>query len=307
MTPTSNSTLTSTPAKRGHGLRIREHKAATLGLVILGAFGVLGLLASVIAPSSIHKHAGAVFGPPSASHLLGLDDSGADMLGLVLMGTRVSMLVGLVSTIISVVLGGVIGVLAGYFGGRVDAVLMRLTDVFLVVPILPLMIVVAALWGPSVSHAILIIGLLSWTPTARVMRSQVLTTRERAFVRRAKALGSGHGRIIWHHVLPRVRGQLFANFVIVLASAIFFEAALAFLGLESVTTVSWGTLIANAFNRAASSAGAWWAFVPPGLCIALVVLACSLVAMSFEDAGSARVPESHIFAGRLKVVRRDAQ
>ncbi|WP_245750397.1 ABC transporter permease [Nocardioides terrae] len=229
------------------------------------------------------------------------------MLGLVLVGTRVSMLVGLASTVIAVALGGVVGVVAGYFGGRVDAVLMRLTDVFLVVPILPLMIVVAALWGPSVGHAILIIGLLSWTPTARVMRSQVLSTRERAFVRRAKALGASHLRVIWHHVFPRVRGLLVANSVIVLASAIFFEAALAFLGLESVSTTSWGTLIANAFNRAASSAGAWWAFVPPGACIALMVLACSLVAMSLEDVGSARVPESHIFAGRLEVIRSDGQ
>jgi peptide/nickel transport system permease protein len=297
--------MVSTPAGQGPGLRILDHKAATLGLLIIAVFGALAMLAPVIAPSSIHQQAGPVFGPPSRSHLLGLDDSGADMLSLVLMGTRVSMVVGLLSTIISVTLGGVIGVLAGYFGGRVDTALMRLTDVFLVVPILPLMIVVAALWGPSVTHAILIIGLLSWTPTARVMRAQVLATRERAFVRRAKALGAGHLRTIWHHVLPRVRGLLVANSVIVLASAIFFEAALAFLGLESVTTTSWGTLIANAFNRAASSAGAWWAFVPPGACIALMVLACSLVAMSFEDAGNARVPESQIFAGRLQVVRRD--
>ena len=288
-------------------MRVRDHKAATAGLVIIVAFGLLALLADVIAPSSIHQQVGPVFGPPSRGHVLGLDDSGADMLSLVLMGTRVSMVVGLASTIIAVTLGGIVGVLAGYFGGRVDAGLMRLTDVFLVVPILPLMIVVAALWGPSVGHAILIIGLLSWTPTARVMRSQVLATRERAFVRRAKAFGAGHMRIIWHHVFPRVRGLLVANSVIVLASAIFFEAALAFLGLESVTTTSWGTLIANAFNRAASSAGAWWAFVPPGACIALMVLGCSLVAMSFEDAGSARVPESHIFAGRLEVIRRDGQ
>lgn len=282
--------------------RIRDHRAAALGLLIIAGFGILAVVAPAITPSSVHQQAGPVFGPPSGSHILGLDDSGADMLGLVLVGTRISMLVGLTSTAIAVLLGGTIGVLAGYFGGRVDSMLMRLTDVFLVVPVLPLMIVVAALWGPSVGHAILIIGLLSWTPTARVMRSQVLATRERAFIRRAKALGAGHLRVIWHHVLPRVRGLLVANSVIVLASAIFFEAALAFLGLESVSTTSWGTLIANAFNRAASSAGAWWAFVPPGACIALMVLACSLVAMSFEDAGNARVPESHIFAGRLEVV-----
>ena len=307
MTRTATDTTGSTLQDRRQAFRIWDHKAAGLGLLIIVVFGVLALLASAVAPYSTHKQVGAVFGAPSVSHLLGLDDSGLDMLSLVIMGTRVSMLVGVVSTLISVTFGGIVGVVAGYFGGRVDAALMRLTDVFLVVPVLPLMIVVASLWGPSISHAILLIGLLSWTPTARVMRAQVLTTRERAFVRRAKAFGSGHLRVIWHHVLPRVRGQLVANFVIVLASAIFFEAALAFLGLESVSTISWGTLIANAFNRAASSAGAWWAFVPPGLCIALMVLACSLVAMSLEDTGNARVPESHIFPGRIRVVSRDGR
>jgi peptide/nickel transport system permease protein len=288
-----------------YGLRVRDHKAATLGLLIIVTFGLLAVLASAMAPYPVHKQVGPVFGPPSPSHPLGLDDTGADVLSLVIMGTRVSMLVGVVSTVVAVSLGGLIGILAGYFGGRTDAVLMRLTDVFLVVPVLPLMIVVAALWGPSISHAILIIGLLSWTPTARVLRAQVLVTRERLFVRRAKALGAGHLRIIWHHVLPRVQGLLVANSVIVLASAIFFEAALAFLGLQHVTTISWGTLIANAFNRAASSAGAWWAFIPPGVCIALIVFACSLVAMALEDAGNGRALESHIFARRLKVVSPD--
>jgi peptide/nickel transport system permease protein len=282
---------------------VRHRKALILGAAMLAIFALVALLAPLLEPYSPHAQVGPDFAPPSSAHPLGLDDGGVDMLSLVIAGTRISLLVGVAATAIAVVIGSIVGVCAGYFGGRVDGFLMRVTDISLVVPVLPLMIVVAAIWGPSLSHAILIIGLLSWTVMARVMRAQVLSVRERAFVRRVKAMGASDARIIWHHVLPQVRALLFANAITVVAAAIFFEASLAFLGLESAATISWGTLIANAFNRAASSAGAWWAFVPPGVCIALFVLACSLVAMSLEDHENTRVLTPYIFPGKLRVVR----
>jgi peptide/nickel transport system permease protein len=286
---------------------VRDRRALILGCVLLAVFAIVAVIAPLIEPYNPRAQVGAVFGSPSGTHLLGLDDGGVDMLSLVIAGTRTSLLVGVAATAISVVIGSVVGICAGYFGGRVDGVLMRITDISLVVPVLPLMIVVAAIWGPSLAHAILIIGLLSWTAMARVMRAQVLSVRERAFVRRVKTMGASDWRIIWHHVLPQVRSLLLANAVIVIAAAIFFEASLAFLGLESADTISWGTLIANAFNRAASSVGAWWAFVPPGACIALFVLACSLVAMALEDADNTRILSPHIFSGPLRVVFRDAR
>jgi peptide/nickel transport system permease protein len=281
----------------------RRRKAFVAGIAVVVLFTLLAIFAPLLEPYDVHAPSGEVFGSPSGSHPLGLDDGGVDVVSLLMAGARVSMLVALLATALSTLIGGVVGIASGYFGGRVDGVLMRITDYVIVIPVLPLMIVVAEVWGPSLSHVIVVIGALLWTPTARVMRAQVLSIRERAYVLRAKAMGAGHARVIVRHVLPQVRGLLAANAVITVATAIFFESALAFLGLESSDTISWGTMVANAFQRAAISAGAWWSIVPPGLCIALVVLACSLVGSSMEDAGNPRLLAPHIFKRRLIVER----
>jgi peptide/nickel transport system permease protein len=283
--------------------RTGQPRTLIAGVVVLATFALVAIAGPLLAPHDAHTPVGDVFASPSGAHPLGLDDQGVDMLSLLIVGARVSLLVGVLAALIATLLGAVVGIVSGYFGGWTDSVLMRVTDYFIVIPVLPLMIVIAAVWGPSVSHGILIIGLLGWTPVARVMRAQVLSVRERGFVRRARAMGAGSGRVIWHHVLPQVRGLLVANAVLTLAVAIFFEAALAFLGLAEVTTVSWGTLIARAFERAAISAGAWWAIVPPGLCIAAVILACNLIGTAVEDAGNPRMRSPHI--GRRGLLRRD--
>jgi peptide/nickel transport system permease protein len=280
-----------------------RRKSFVAGVAIVAFFSLIAIFAPLLEPYSVHAQSGAVFASPSSAHPLGLDDGGVDVVSLLIAGARVSMLVAVLATAISTLIGGVVGTVAGYFGGRVDGVLMRITDYFIVIPVLPLMIVIAEVWGPSLSHVIIVIGALLWTPTARVMRAQVLSIRERAYVLRAKAMGAGHLRVIGRHVLPQVRGLLAANAVITVATAIFFESALAFLGLESTDTISWGTMVANAFQRAAVSAGAWWAVVPPGVCIALVVLACSLIGSSMEDAGNPRLLAPHIFKRRLTVER----
>ena len=170
-------------------------------------------------------------GRPSWSHPLGLDDGGIDMVTLLMWGARISLVVGFAATLVSMVIGGAVGLAAGYFGGKVDTVLMRITDYFLVIPDVPLMIVVAAIWGPSLFHIIIVIGILLWTGTARVLRAQVKSVRERVYVKRARALGAGHMRIIVRHVLPQVAPLLIANTVLTVAVAIFDETALAFLGL----------------------------------------------------------------------------
>ena len=170
-------------------------------------------------------------------------------------------------------IGGAVGVVAGYFGGKTDTVLMRITDYFLVIPDVPLMIVVAAIWGPSLFHIIIVIGILLWTGTARVLRAQVKSVRERVYVKRARALGAGHTRIIFRHVLPQVAPLLIANTVLTVAVAIFDETALSFLGLGDPSRISLGKVIENAFQRAAISSGAWWAIVPPGALVAMIILA----------------------------------
>jgi peptide/nickel transport system permease protein len=280
---------------------IKRRPSAALGVIVL-LFVLLGaLLAPVVAPYGLHQQVGPVFGHPSWSHPLGLDDGGIDMVSLLMWGARISLVVGFAATIVSMLIGGTVGVLAGYFGGRTDTILMRITDYFLVIPDVPLMIVVAAIWGPSLFHIIIVIGILLWTSTARVIRAQVKSVRERVYVKRARSLGANHSRIVLRHVLPQVAPLLIANTVLTIAVAIFDETALAFLGLGDPSRVSLGKLIENAFQRAAISTGAWWAIVPPGALVALIILACSLIGGALEDALNPRLRVAHLSARTFRL------
>lgn len=270
--------------------------AAVLVLVILGA-----VLAPVLAPYDLHKQEGPVFGHPSWSHPLGLDDGGIDMVTLLMWGARISLVVGFAATFVSILIGGTIGVAAGYFGGKVDTVLMRITDYFLVIPDVPLMIIVAAIWGPSLFHIVIVIGILLWTSTARVIRAQVKSVRERVYVKRARSLGASHTRVVFRHVLPQVAPLLIANTVLTIAVAIFDETALSFLGLGDPSRISLGKVIENAFQRAAISTGAWWAIVPPGALVAVIILACSLLGGTIEDALNPRLRVAHLSARSFRL------
>src|SRR5437870_12384829 len=261
---------------------IRRRPSAPIGVVLLSLVIAGALLAPWIAPYGLHTRVGPVFGSPSWRHPLGLDDGGIDMVTLLMWGARISLVVGFAATLVSMLIGGTIGVLAGYFGGKTDVVLMRITDYFLVIPDVPLMIVVAAIWGPSLFHIIIVIGILLWTSTARVIRAQVKSVRERVYVKRARALGAGHTRIVVRHVLPQVAPLLIASTVLTIAVAIFDETALAFLGLGDPSRVSLGKVIENAFQRAAISTGARWAIVPPGVLVAIIILSCSLIGGALE-------------------------
>lgn len=296
--------LTGSPAlegdsnrKSGFARTLREvfgQASAIIGLVIVGLFVLSAVLSPVISPYSVTASSCAVFAPPSGSHWLGCDGAGIDELSLVLHGGAVSMIVGLFATIIAMVVGAGFGVLSGYFGGWVDVLLMRITDYFLVVPQIVLMIVIAAVWGPSLSHVIIVIGALMWTGTARVIRAQVMSIRERVYVRRVEALGSGHTRIIFRHILPQVGPLLVANAIIAITAAIFNETALAFLGLSDPNGVTWGTIMEHAFDRAATSAGAWWAIAPAGLAVAIFIVGCYLIGRSIEDALNPRLRVSYL-------------
>ena len=275
---------------------IRRRPSAAVGLAMLLAVVVGAVLAPWIAPYGLHDQVGAVFGAPSWNHPLGLDDGGIDMVTLLLWGAQISLVVGFAATLVSMTIGATVGILAGYFGGKVDSVLMRITDYFLVIPDVPLMIVVAAIWGPSLFHIVIVIGILLWTSTARVLRAQVKSVRERVYVKRARALGAGHARIVFRHVLPQVAPLLIANTVLTVAVAIFDETALSFLGLGDPSRISLGKVIQNAFERAAISAGAWWAIVPPGVLVALIILSCSLIGGALEDALNPRLRVAHLSA-----------
>jgi peptide/nickel transport system permease protein len=281
--------------------KVRRQRGALIGSAILVVVILTAILAPWIAPYDIHTQVGPVFGSPSLKHPMGLDDGGIDMLSLVMWGMRISLVVGFAATFVSMVIGGSIGLVSGYFGGKTDTILMRITDYFLVIPDVPLMIVVAAIWGPSLFHIIIVIGILLWTGTARVIRAQVLSIRERAYVKRTRALGAGHFRIVARHVLPQVAPLLIANTVLTIAVAVFDETALSFLGLSDPSRISLGKLIENAFERAAISAGAWWAIVWPGVLVAIIILACSLLGGAVEDALNPRLRVAHLSARTFRL------
>jgi peptide/nickel transport system permease protein len=296
-TPSAPAEVAHAPAVRRGARRLgrllRERPAAAVGLGLIVFFVILSVIAPFIAPYSTTVASGPVYAPPSAQHWFGTDDGGIDVFSLVLRGGRVSLIVGAAASGVALIVGGVIGVLSGFFGGWTDMGLMRLTDYFLVIPDLVLMIVVAALWGPSLSHVILVIGLLLWTTTARIVRAEVQSVRERVYVRRARTMGAGNASIMVRHVLPQIAPLLIANTVLSVAIAIFDETSLDFLGLGDPNSVSWGTILEHANDHTAATYGAWWTVVPAGLCIAAVIVGCYLLGQALEDALNPRLKVSH--------------
>ena len=279
--------------RRRLGRLLRERPAAAVGLGLIVFFVLLSVFAPLIAPYPTLTASGPVYAAPSARHWFGTDDGGIDVFSLVLVGGRVSLIVGAAASAVAIAVGGLFGILSGYFGGWVDMFLMRLTDYFLVIPDLVLMIVVAALWGPSLSHVILVIGLLLWTTTARLIRAEVQSVRERVYVRRARTMGAGNASIIFRHVLPQVAPLLIANTVLSVAVAIFDETSLDFLGLGDPNGVSWGIILEHANDHTAATYGAWWTVVPAGLCIAAVIVGCYLLGQAMEDTLNPRLRVSH--------------
>jgi peptide/nickel transport system permease protein len=253
------------------------------GIVVLGLFIFLAIFGEAIAPYDPTASSLDVLAKPSWSHILGTTESGADVFSQILAGARVSIVVGFAAALISAVVGSTVGLAGGYFGGWTDRILDAFENWFLVIPTLPLMIVLARLLEPSLAVLIAVIGLTSWAGTGRIVRAQVLTLRERAFVERARALGASDPYIIKTHVLPNTLPLIFANTVLIVAVAILSEAALSFLGLGDPTRISWGTMLENAFESGAPSQGAWWYVIPPGLCITMLVLAVAMLGYLFEE------------------------
>ncbi len=255
-----------------------------IGVVILFIFLGIAVLSPILIKFDPSAFSSNRFAPPTPwHHWLGTDEVGRDVFSELMYGTRVSLLVGVLASAISVMVGGLIGLLAGYYSGIQDEALMRFTDIFLVIPQLPFMLLIASLAGPSLVNIILVIGLLSWPSTARIVRSQVITIKERTFIERARAIGASEAHIIRKHVLPNVIPLMFANTILIIAVAILTESTLAFLGLGDPLVLSWGSMLHYSFTSLAMSNGAWWYFVPPGLCIALVVLGFTFLGYAMDE------------------------
>jgi peptide/nickel transport system permease protein len=287
----------------------RMFRGNRLGL--FGAFLVLSMLfvaffAPFLTPYTatevIRDEAGRgmTFTPPSEHPPLGTDDAGHDVWTQLVYGARISLTVGFMAGFIAMFVGSFFGIMAGYYGGRLDNLLMRITDILLVIPDLPLMLVLVAtlrqmdLQVSPLVVLILVIGLLYWTSTARLIRSQVLTIKERQFVARARAIGAGHGHIIRRHILPQIMPLIVANTVLIFSTAILVESGLAFLGLGDPTQPSWGTMLNFAFDRSAITNGAWWFYLPPGLAIVWVTLGCVLLGNVLEEMLNPRLSSHHL-------------
>jgi peptide/nickel transport system permease protein len=197
-------------------------------------------------------------------------------------GARISLLVGLAAAALSVGIGTLVGLLAGHFGRWVNAVLMRCTDFFLILPSLVLAIALSTVLTRGLPTIVLAIGVTSWPTTARIVRAQTLTVQTRPYVERARALGGGHWHVIGRHVLPAVMPLVLANTTLSVAGAIIGESTLSFLGLGDPTQVSWGSMLNAAWTNGAVTAGAWWYLLPPGIGIVIVVLAFTLCGRALE-------------------------
>ena len=271
-----------------------KNKTGVAGLAILTVFVGLALFADVLVPEarlSVANAPGIPLQPPSSRFWLGTDELGRSVLDLVIQGSQISLLVGFLATAISMLIGALVGITAGYFGGWIGIVLMRLTDWFLVIPFLPLAIVLVAILGRGLFVIALVIALVTWAGTARVVRAQVLTLKERPYVERARALGASNRQIISRHILPNVFPLIFANTILVVAVAILTEATLSFLGLGDPFSISWGGILESAYAEGAISLGAWWYLIPPGLCIVLVVLAFTMCGYAFDEILDPRLRE----------------
>ncbi|MFT4011073.1 MAG: ABC transporter permease [Nocardioidaceae bacterium] len=263
-----------------------RHRSGLIGLGVLVFFVAVALLAPVISsPDAIDvtKATGGVLESPSSHYWLGTDDSGRSVLTLCIWGARISLFVGLLATLISMVIGTTIGLMSGFFEGWPARLLYRFTEWFLVIPFLPLAIVLAAVLGRSLFIVSIVIGVTSWPSTALLIRSQTLSVKERPYLERARLLGSGRTHQMSRHILPNVMPMVFANTTLTIAVAILSETTLSFLGLGDPTRISWGSMLEDAFDVGAMTTGAWWFILPPGICVVLVVLSFTLIGQALEE------------------------
>lgn len=271
-----------------------------LGLGILAAFVIMAIFASQL--MYLFYMIGGweyAYGPfdevapvgsgtaPSPEHWLGTDLRGFDILSRLIYGSRVSLEVGVVATIVSMGLGSAVGLLSGFWGGWKDEVLMRITDVFLVIPWLVLMIVLATVLpgGPSVTKVVLVIGATGWSSTARIVRAQVLSIKERAFIERARAVGAGDYYIVRKHIFPNVFPLVFANAILTIALSILSESTLSFIKLGPLPTevVTWGNMLQDAVDGYAIINHLYLWIITPGLCIVFVVLGFTFVGYALDE------------------------
>lgn len=260
--------------------RFRRNRLSLLGLAIVIVVVIAGLMAPLLAPFGPFELVGTRLVPPQARHLFGTDHLGRDVFSGVLYGARTSLEVGFLSVFLSLTLGVTIGAVSGYFGRRLDDVLMRLTEVFQVMPRFFLALVIVAMFGADLWGTIFVIGILSWAEIARLVRAEFLTLRERPFVMAARAYGASDAQIIFREVLPNALTAVIVAASLQVPSAILLEASLSFIGAGDPSVMSWGRMLNNAQQYMRQ---AWWIATFPGLAISLTAMGLALMADGIND------------------------
>jgi peptide/nickel transport system permease protein len=273
------------------GKRFSKNRLAVIGAVIVLLLITVSLFAPFIAPydpTAINVH--DVLSPPSKTHLLGTDELGRDVFSRIIWGSRVSLKVGFVAVGFAIIIGIVIGAIAGFYGGKIDAILMRFVDIMLAFPTFFLILAVIAILEPSIFTIMVVIGITSWMDVARLVRAEFLTLKERDFVGAARAIGVTDARLIFRHILPNALSPVFVAATFGVAGAILIESGLSFLGLGvQPPDPSWGNILTAGKDNIEV---AWWLSLYPGLAILITVLSYNLVGEGLRDALDPRLWEA---------------
>lgn len=269
-------------------------RLAFAGLIVLAAFVVVAVFAPLIAPYDTREiHRGAdgrvlVLDPPSWQHPFGTTNLGRDVFSMTIMGSRVALFVGFLAALLVTVIGTLLGLISGYYGGFIDTLIMRTVDVLYAIPLLPAVLILIVVLGPNFWNFILAVTLLTWRGTARVIRSQVLSIRERPFVKAGITTGASPTRILFRYIAPNILPLALLEMALAVGWVIVTEASLSFIGFGDPSLMSWGQVLHMAFLTG-SARSAWWWILPPGLAITFVVMAAFFVARAFEEVANPRL------------------
>jgi peptide/nickel transport system permease protein len=262
---------------------IVKNRKGFVGLILLLIPVSMAVAPNLIAPYNPWDIVDKPFLPPSSKHLLGTNDVGQDIFSELVYGSRISLLVGVSAAIAAVFIGTIVGLFTGFYGGLLDDILSTITDVMLLLPILPFMILMAALLGQGYQNIVLTIAVFTWPGIARLIKAQVMSLKNFPYIEAAKAYGASSMRLMFRHILPQIYPLIVAFVILRTGGAILAEAALSFLGLGDPTQKSWGGMIYWAMNSGAISSGRWWWIVAPGIMITITVEATALIGYAIEE------------------------
>ncbi len=261
----------------------RKNKLGMIGLILIIIYVFIAIFAPYITPYNPYEKTGKPFIPPSPEHIFGTDELGRDIFSLTIYGTRISLFVGILATLLSAVIGSAVGILSGYFGGLIDDLLMRITDLFLIIPGIPFLIVLSVILGSNIWNIITVIAIISWPSTARLVRSETLSLKSRTFIEAAKLAGATDTYILTRHILVNVLPLISASIILTITRAIILEAGLSFLGLGDPTKISWGTMLYFADRYGAMFSSNPYYIIIPGVALSVLGLAFVFVSYAVDE------------------------